>query len=494
MKLFHPRRLHYFQWKQRFPIIYRAVSYLQRNIFNAAAIPLREKRGLIPDNNFTRKIKTYFDQIKTLGLTPEMDEYEKSKLRIFNLINLFQLLAGIVGPILVLLNSKDLSIGAGLLACGPALISVGVLFMNSRRKHDAALILYFTLHPFFTSIIYMSGMDMGIELFFILYGILSVFFLQDIGHMLLSIGFSMINYFMLAVVLKNYQFQLNDSSVTFYLANELLGILFIFFGLYLIKKENTSYHTNILQKNDQLRQVNAEIEKQKKELTELNALKIKLFSVISHDLKTPMYALHNLFQNIQRQNIPPREFKALIPEVVNDINYTMNLMENLLHWAKSQMRSDHISPSVVDVSSMIHEVLHLLRLQADAKKIRLESRNNSPMFVYADKDMISIVLRNLLSNAIKFTPENGVVSIGASEASSFVEVFVQDTGMGMSQDVIKKVNSANYFTTKGTINESGTGLGLMLCREFLNKNGGQMFIESTEGKGSVISFTLPSAA
>ena len=105
--------------------------------------------------------------------------------------------------------------------------------------------------------------------------------------------------------------------------------------------------------------------------------------------------------------------------------------------------------------------------------------------------MINLVLRNLISNAIKFTPENGHIAIGATELSSFVEVYVQDTGLGLSSEALEKINGNDFYTTKGTASESGTGLGLMLCKDFLNRNGGQMHIESEIGKGSTFSFTLP---
>jgi signal transduction histidine kinase len=133
----------------------------------------------------------------------------------------------------------------------------------------------------------------------------------------------------------------------------------------------------------------------------------------------------------------------------------------------------------------------LLHLQADAKKIHIQHTSSQSINVLADKEMISLVLRNLLSNAIKFTPEGGVITIGAHSCDSFVEIFVQDTGMGISQEALQKINQNNYFTTKGTASESGTGLGLMLCKDFLARSGGQIFIESEPGKGSTVSFTLP---
>ncbi len=166
-------------------------------------------------------------------------------------------------------------------------------------------------------------------------------------------------------------------------------------------------------------------------------------------------------------------------------------MENLLQWAKSQMQAEAINTGKVNVTQLIVDVLQLLRLQAETKKIYIEHKIEMPVFVSADREMINLVLRNLLSNAIKFTPDNGRISVGANELSSFVEIYVQDNGLGLSAEALEKINESNFYSTKGTASESGTGLGLMLCKDFLIKNGGQMHIESQVGKGSVFSFTLP---
>jgi signal transduction histidine kinase len=315
----------------------------------------------------------------------------------------------------------------------------------------------------------------------------------------------MINFFILAVVLKHFRYHLEAIDRPLYMFNQILAISFIFYGLYLIKKENAGYQLRILSKNRDLNKVNLEVQKQNTEiaekaallntqaaeLSELNSLKSKLFSVIAHDLKAPMYALRNLFNDTQTYNLPAEDLKKMLPEVVKDLNYTVGLMEDLLQWAKSQMQAEAIKTGKIDVSKLIGEVLQLLRLQAEAKKIYIEPKITTPVFVSADKDMINLVLRNLLSNAIKFTPENGQISVGANELSSFVEIYVQDNGMGLSSEALQKINENDFYTTKGTASESGTGLGLMLCKEFLSRNGGQMHIESEVGKGSIFSFTLP---
>ena len=323
--------------------------------------------------------------------------------------------------------------------------------------------------------------------------------------MLFSVAWSMINFFILAVVLKNFRYNIELIDRPLYMVNHLLGIAFIFYGLYLIKKENNGYQFRILRKNQALYKTNLEVQKrnteiaekatllktQAAELSELNSLKSKLFSVIAHDLKAPMYALRNLFNDTQKYDVPAENLKKMLPEVVKDLNYTVGLMENLLQWAKTQMHAEAIKTGIVDVTKLIADVMQLLRLQAEAKKIYIEPKITTPVFVSGDKDMINLVLRNLISNAIKFTPENGHISVGATELSSFVEIYVQDTGMGLSTEALEKINENGFYTTRGTASESGTGLGLMLCKEFLSRNGGQMHIESEVGKGSTFSFTLP---
>lgn len=233
------------------------------------------------------------------------------------------------------------------------------------------------------------------------------------------------------------------------------------------------------------------LQKQATELEELNAVKTKLFSVVAHDLKTPIYALQLMFKNVHRYDIPAEELKRMIPDVVSDLNYTTGLMENLLEWARSQMETDIFRPQMLDISAMISEVMQLMRLQAENKKIYLESKLNKPVYIFADRNMISLVLRNLLSNAIKFTAPEGKVMAGANNTHSFVEIFVEDTGMGMDEETLLKVNANRYYTSPGTDNEQGTGIGLMLCKDFVQKNGGKMFVESEPGKGTVFSFTLP---
>ncbi|HVV06235.1 MAG TPA: HAMP domain-containing sensor histidine kinase, partial [Puia sp.] len=276
--------------------------------------------------------------------------------------------------------------------------------------------------------------------------------------------------------------------------NQLLALAFIFYGLFLIKRENTGYQHSILEQKEAIATSERLLKRQTEELTELNAVKNKLFSVIAHDLKSPIYALRNLFRNMQEQDLPATEIKEMVPEVVNELTYTSSLMENLLLWARSQMEADTVKPQPLDISALIYEVARLLQLQARAKDIKVALQVDETLCAYADKDMIHLVIRNLLSNAIKYTPSNGTITLAAQKAvpaATCIDVTVKDTGSGMDEETLEKINQHTFYTTKGTAGESGTGLGLMLCKEFLSRNNSALRIGSELGKGSTFSFALP---
>jgi two-component system, sensor histidine kinase and response regulator len=477
--------------------------FSQQRVQKSLHTPVKRSVLLLKD-----KVLYLLQYIKTLGIHESMDEYEQRKLRIFNQLNFLQLIAGILFPLFGLLSSTVLPTGLYVVACLPALVSLLVLWLVKKQKSEAAIASYFILYPFFTCIVYMYGLNPGIGLFYILYGVLSVFFLKDIGYMLFSLCFSLVSYFLLTVVIKDYVYELQSINYGLYLFNQAIALLFIFYGLFLIKKENNDYQLNILSKNSILSEQNIQIQEQSdklhlnsellrqqaSELSELNALKNKMFGIISHDLKAPLYALRNHFRFAVEKKMTTAELRRSIPDVMNDLNYTVGLMDNLLHWAKAQMEADQVHPEEVNIEESIQEVMLLLGLQAKTKRIHITNSTRPGVFGLIDRNMNTLVLRNLISNAIKFTPEDGHITIGAHEHHSFLEVYVKDSGRGISTEALRKINTDDFYSTKGTASESGTGLGLMLCKEFLARNGSQLHIESEPGAGSVFSYSIPRSA
>ena len=223
-----------------------------------ASRPLREK------------ISGFIQQVKMIGVTPSLDEYEKRKLGIFNLLNFFQLLTGLILPVSSFFLVNRMPWSAWTISAVPALISLGTLCLNYRRHHLAAQLFYFLFCPIFTSIVYLNGFNLGMELSFVMYGILSVFFLQDIGYMAFSVGLSMVSYFVLAIVWKEYHYQLQAINAYVYIVNQSIAIGYIFYGLYLIKTENSGYQYSIVCQQQELQQQALRMEQQAGELAELN--------------------------------------------------------------------------------------------------------------------------------------------------------------------------------------------------------------------------------
>jgi len=231
------------------------------------------------------------------------------------------------------------------------------------------------------------------------------------------------------------------------------------------------------------------------ELIKSSAEKDKLFSIIAHDLRSPFHAFLNLTKMIADES---KSFSAEeLSKIGNNMNHSANnlftLLQNLFEWANMQKGSMNILPEELLLSDLISANVELLYHRSSQKKIQIINEVTNPVNVYADKNMINSVLLNLLSNAVKFTNRNGTVVINAkNKGNEMFEISVKDSGVGINKSIIDKLFKVGGKTgTKGTEGELSTGLGLLLCKEFVEKNGGKIWAESEEGVGSTFYFTLP---
>jgi len=229
-------------------------------------------------------------------------------------------------------------------------------------------------------------------------------------------------------------------------------------------------------------------------LQELNATKDKMFSIIAHDLKSPFNSILG-FSNLLVELVRQEDYNA-IEEYADIIQQSskrvMTLLSNLLDWARSQTGRMDFNPEEIKLSVLINEAVELSKDAALHKSISISTDIPDTITVFVDQSMISAVLRNLISNAIKFTHPKGSISIKADINPDHVIVSICDDGVGMSKDVLQKVFLINQgYSTKGTQNEQGTGLGLVICKEFIQKHRGKIWVESTLGQGSYFHFTIP---
>lgn len=245
--------------------------------------------------------------------------------------------------------------------------------------------------------------------------------------------------------------------------------------------------------NSLLLQHQEEMEKRSKELEQLNQVKDKFFSIISHDLRSPISALAGMMDLLDKGAIAPNELPAAIKELRTRFNHTRSLMNNLLDWTVLQMDKMNLQAGNVPLHKIVEENIELLG-SIQNKKITMVNDVPKNATGFADSNTISLVIRNLMTNAIKFTNDGGEIIVSAEPKNDEWLISVQDNGIGMSEDIQKKLfDKINPYSTRGTANEKGTGLGLILCKEFVEKNGGRIWVESTENKGSTFWFTLPKA-
>ncbi|MCS6822004.1 MAG: HAMP domain-containing histidine kinase [Microscillaceae bacterium] len=259
-----------------------------------------------------------------------------------------------------------------------------------------------------------------------------------------------------------------------------------------------SYRRAKIQK--QVEQQAIEIKEKNEKLMQINAVKDKLFSIVAHDLRAPISNLKSLIDLLENNDISYETFTSLLPEINKNLYYTNELIENLLAWARDQMEGIKTKPINFNIIQVIKNTIELLQPQAQQKNLKIITPHTpegklpmSEVLVYADIDMVKLIIRNLLSNAIKFTYPDKKIFVDWTTREEMFEIVVKDEGIGIEKEKLAKLFTAEHFSQRGTNNEKGTGLGLRVCKDFAERNGGSIRVESELGVGSSFYFTIPMA-
>jgi signal transduction histidine kinase len=236
------------------------------------------------------------------------------------------------------------------------------------------------------------------------------------------------------------------------------------------------------------------IEQRTSKLLEIVSTNGKFLSIIAHDLRSPFSSILGILELLKMslKEFNKEEIEEYIDIVYNSANNTLILLDNLLVWAVSQNKEKNFNPVKINLYDLLREEIENLKTLAGQKQIEMSHSVEPGLNVSADLQMVKTVLRNLINNAIKYSNPNGEIKIDACELKKFVEVSVRDNGIGISDENQRKLFKIDSFhSTPGTHDEKGTGLGLLLCKEFIELHGGSIRIESRQGKGSLFAFTLP---
>lgn len=257
--------------------------------------------------------------------------------------------------------------------------------------------------------------------------------------------------------------------------------------------EGENFYGKLMAINNELIDTKRELYKTNYKLRELNIEKDKYFSILAHDLRSPFSLLIGFSEMILKKIRSDDREKALIfaENMLNTSRKTFVLLENLLEWSKSQTGQIKFSPRKVSLMRTIKYCTEFMSDLAKSKNISISNNLTEDTIIFADENMLNTILRNLISNALKFSNEYGEVRITGEQAGTMIQICVEDNGTGINEEQQSKLFSLMNESTKGTANEPGSGLGLMLCSNFIEKHGGSIWVKSKPGKGSRFFFTIP---
>jgi two-component system sensor histidine kinase/response regulator len=261
-----------------------------------------------------------------------------------------------------------------------------------------------------------------------------------------------------------------------------------------ITRVGDMHYKKLMEANDQIQEHKKILEELTQQLLEANAAKDRFYSIIAHDLRNPLQVLLFSAELMADEYEQPgeEETKKFIKQVNNTAQNMSNLLENLMQWARFQYGEIDCHPEKIDLFVLAKENIQYFVGNAEKKNINISIKVRENTWIYADENMIKSVLRNLVNNAVKFTHPGGKIKIFSKKKGDFIITSVQDTGVGIPKEKLGFLfQNGKRFSTRGTAEEKGSSLGLLICKEFVEKNGGEIRVKSETGKGSTFEFSLP---
>lgn len=284
--------------------------------------------------------------------------------------------------------------------------------------------------------------------------------------------------------------KINEANILLIKQQRYIGVAFAVVILLL-----GAWAYNVYRTGQQRTALNQELHSSNSELARLNAVKDKLFSVISHDLRSPIATLKSILTFLKDGHISEEETKELYSRLNHQLQACGNVLENLLQWAKAELSNAKAGAEKVVLADVANDVAQQLKDDIQEKNIHFHNTLSFQHIALADKRQVEIILRNLMANAVKFTSAGGQVKIAGRVNDGRIEVYVEDNGLGMHEEEVKNLfRPERSFSTRGTNQETGSGIGLLITKEMISKNGGNIWVSSRKDEGTIFTFTLPIAS
>jgi two-component system, sensor histidine kinase and response regulator len=432
----------------------------------------------------------YLGELQRIGINSERSARQNRDTLTLNTVALLGLSLGIVFAAISFLKGYYYNYLINSLII---IISIIIFIFNKNQKYNLVKFLSFFQAVFLVAILSLINITLGRinHTEYIILGYVSVIaFIYDGKKQFLFFLLSMIFFY----ITQYYYFRNHNIPILempYLAANSIAAFIVVFSVTNVYKKDYLASQNALELTNEQLEKLAGHYLEQSKKLEALNDLKNQLFSIISHDLKGPIKGGNALLELLKGGGISLDEQKYLIELLSRDMSKTTLLLDNLLVWAKSQLKGEIINKVEVPVKDLVLVNIEMFKSLAKAKNIEINHLISDQSRILADKDMIDLVLRNLIQNAIKFSGKSGQILISETQIGNELAISIQDNGIGMHPKALANILSDEPKVITGNEKESGTGLGLILCKGFIVKNNGGFEIESEQGKGTRITLTLP---
>lgn len=422
----------------------------------------------------TNRLYSLGSHIANIGIFDGMNFHEKTKTQVINIVVASGLPLNIGFSLVNFIQHKPL---LGILNMLLLLGGILILIINSYRQFLLSrLILTFLACVLFTAqaILFRNGGE-----YYLMANLIVIIIYFNEKKYLIAISLVSCLLFIGIKIFLNTNYVYGTVPFGRVLFNISWALLTMILALWFFKKEQLSYQKQVEEKNQQLQ--------------ELNDTKQKLFSIIAHDLRSPIALLKGSLDLVNREYISQEKFLETSARLSSEVDQLHSTLDNLLSWSISQLQGIKANPERIELSQLLEKKLDLFRQKAQQKNITIRVEETT-QWVWADPDHLMLVLRNLISNAIKYSYKGSVITVQSRTGNSGVIITVTDTGTGMTDKVISALfTSENIISHNGTSDEKGTGLGLKLCKEFIEKNQGLIWAESQENKGSSFYISLPEA-
>lgn len=438
-----------------------------------------------------RVLKKYFLDFNFLspdGVASKLDEDEKIKLRLVNYLTVLSTFNMLIYLVIYSFVDFHLFQHAILFLSLASVFNIVVIILNTRGRHQLAKLLLAILTPLFMSLIatVFFGSGPGFQVFLFLGAMIPMFIwtYQESIYRILIVSSCVVLYIVIefAPPIVDPIIDLPEKYVTAFLKTN-IAVCFSSAGI-AIGSFQFLYHL----KEQQLIQ-------QTKELEILQAHKDKIYSIIAHDLRSPFGTIAGMIDLLFKEydRYPDEKRLKILRSLHGSSNALKSLLENLLNWSRMQSGNIIVLPEYLNLKEITEDILSLHQELLQKKDLNITVTIEPYTYIYADRHMVSTILRNLISNAIKFTNQGGFIHVFAKDGDGLTQICVKDSGIGLSEKSLSLLfNIEKTDKISGAHPEKGSGLGLLICKDFVETNGGKIWAESEPGKGSSFFFTLPS--